>query len=679
MEVKCGVQNVAEILQDLHNKNRDRVRLVEFCSKVLCGKEIIYTGGRADGCIVEMSDTDIMHISHDVIAVLDDMSTSYKNERAVLQIDTVGVYPGHVKLQYRGEPTKSIDILKSGEKLKNLCVEGSDFISTRKVVNNCRTIASDVFGNFGYLKETQVHGPSAQMNLMHSNYCYEFDFVYAVPCLEWPKEAHEWFERERKFGFPDTTLIKHIHSLGTCVVPFGRSKDDGQNSESDWRISFTQAEREIMWSLESSQIQCYYILKAVCKLVKERFPDCIQSYFFKTSFLWNLEQIPKPLWGSNDICSRVADCIQWLMKNLREETVPNYFIPANNMFRRDTCNHDTLQMLLDCLKKYTLPDSLKKLEDILMIINEIRRCEANSLIKRHGDYLEGVSLARQIPILFLKDPSPQNSLKTIQEQLLLLQDLELCNEISIFLPFLEASNQSIAGSLMFCASEANIDTKIAREMLEKGCSSDKYSGLLKKATVLYAMRNVDEAEDVLDKLICKHDDPVLYMTPFNYDCHLIDDLDVYSKADLSFEECLHKFVAYDVIFLPSEISVAPDGVKYLLSDGHAVFIPPVLYAFYLRFIIFHKKGHIDKCKELIGRFFSMIKDCKVGAIHVKFSLLGQCSFLSGNYQKAAEYFLLAIKNGNNGMSIVWQLAIVLFHVRELFRKFAENSCHFYIV
>ena len=122
-------------------------------------------------------------------------------------------------------------------------------------------------------------------------------------------------------------------------------------------------------------------------------------------------------------------------------------------------------------------------------------------------------------------------------------------------------------------------------------------------------------------------------------------------------------MAYDVIFLPSEISVTPDGVKYILSDGHAVPIHPVVYAHYLRFIMF--QGRREKCKELIDTLSTLIQEQKDKVVHVGHALLGQCYFLSGDYQMAAESLLIATINiidGNRKMSNAWQLAVLLFYM-----------------
>ena len=150
------------------------------------------------------------------------------------------------------------------------------------------------------------------------------------------------------------------------------------------------------------------------------------------------------------------------------------------------------------------------------------------------------------------------------------------------------------------------------------------------------------------------------MTPFKFSKHA--NFNVYPKYGQSFEEFVDGYVAYDVIFLPSEMSVAPDGVKYILSDGHAVLIHPVVYAHYLRFIMFHKQGSREKSLEHIGTFSTLIQELKVGAVSVGHALLGQCYFLSGDYQKAGESFLLGAENGNKKMSNIWQLTVLLFHM-----------------
>ena len=95
------------------------------------------------------------------------------------------------------------------------------------------------------------------------------------------------------------------------------------------------------------------------------------------------------------------------------------------------------------------------------------------LLFKYHIYLNALALTRHFSVSFVKDSSPQKCLKIIREKLLAIQKFSRkCEENSIFLPLLEASCQSIAGSLATGVQKTNpglgTSTQEAWANLEKG-------------------------------------------------------------------------------------------------------------------------------------------------------------------------------------------------------------------
>ena len=662
---KPRIKNLAVKMKERYTKNQERWKLVEFCIRDLSGYDVVLTGSRAEGPHSDDSDTDILYMSKDLIAVPSVESVSIKNDnRARLLMTSTGVYPGHVKLMLPEESKhQTIDILSPKETLNGLCIDNETFISTKKVLNKWSVMASKVFHNVGTLKNTKLHGPSAQMTVSHSDTNFDLDFVYSVPCVGWPKEACKWFERKTKYKWPDETLRRHIHSLGTCIVPFGRSFD-GSRSETDWRISFSLAEREIIWSLGGTELLCYEILKRISSHIKTKFPGCIQSYYFKTSFLWTLEQTSRDQWEPDEVISRVVSCIKWLTRNLKQGKIPNYFIPDNNMFMKEMVDDTLMKQLLVFLESVANSEN-----DIWKpIIGNMHNFFRDDLLFKHHIHLDALALARQLAVCFIMNPRPEVCIKKITEIIEVIQKREpsSSNDCLVCLTPLLQSCQSLFGCLSFCLANEKIDEilhdsalyETAWQHLENGCFSDKYSGYLKKATVLNKLSHTDSALDIVNAVLNERSSHVVYMTPFKF-AHQ-KNFDNYPKVGMSVEEFLREFVAYDVIFLPSEISISPDAVKYLLSDGHAVLIHPLIYARYIQFDLLFKQGRTEEFEESLASLSVSVQNQTIGNTHIGYVLLAQCLTQVGDYCKAAHYIFKAAEKGNNKLCYAWQLSVLLF-------------------
>lgn len=62
-------------------------------------------------------------------------------------------------------------------------------------------------------------------------------------------------------------------------------------SELEWRLSFTQAEQEIIYSFNHTQFLCYGILKIFLNeiLCSGKRESLICSYFLKTILFWEIQ------------------------------------------------------------------------------------------------------------------------------------------------------------------------------------------------------------------------------------------------------------------------------------------------------------------------------------------------------------------------------------------------------
>lgn len=173
--------------------------------------------------------------------------------------------------------------------------------------------------------------PSSRNNYAH-------DYVPCLCCPKWPTLADVWSERKRTVEWPSKGLISDIIREGCHVVPVSHHDGDNESYHTEWRLSFSSAEKRLVHSLSVEQRQSYVMAKLIMKQViqelKAKSSDTAlqnapSSYHLKTILFWTCEQ--KHLPECNDLVDSVVELLQTFVDHLRRGNIPNYFIPENNM------------------------------------------------------------------------------------------------------------------------------------------------------------------------------------------------------------------------------------------------------------------------------------------------------------------------------------------------------------
>ena len=103
----------------------------------------------------------------------------------------------------------------------------------------------------------------------------------------------------------------------------------------EWRISFSVAERTLVWSFNHVQMQCYAVMKIILKeFIKVKCNPQNQvlcSYFIKTFLFWKYESNESNFWRADNL----RECIKYLLyefsKCIQEGVLRYYFIPRFNL------------------------------------------------------------------------------------------------------------------------------------------------------------------------------------------------------------------------------------------------------------------------------------------------------------------------------------------------------------
>ena len=125
------------------------------------------------------------------------------------------------------------------------------------------------------------------------------DNVPSILCKSWPTSAAEWKDRPRHYGWPSQRDKEYIEQFGCHLVPVGHPLSAKKSLE--WRLSFSIAERTLVWSFNYTQIQCYAVMKLILKeYVKtkcaEKHKSVLCSYFIKTFLFWQFEKMERSFW-----------------------------------------------------------------------------------------------------------------------------------------------------------------------------------------------------------------------------------------------------------------------------------------------------------------------------------------------------------------------------------------------
>jgi hypothetical protein len=103
-----------------------------------------------------------------------------------------------------------------------------------------------------------------------------------------------------------------------------------ENSDLEWRISFSQAEQKLVYCMNHCQFLCYGVMKIILKEVIHDELFC--SYFMKTILFWRIQENSSTLWLPSTLIKQVWLCFKSLMQCVYAGNLPNFFIPENNMF-----------------------------------------------------------------------------------------------------------------------------------------------------------------------------------------------------------------------------------------------------------------------------------------------------------------------------------------------------------
>src|SRR6218665_1272069 len=162
-----------------------------------------------------------------------------------------------------------------------------------------------------------------------------YDLVGSLWCPQWLNVAKKWPNRQRKYGWPTTTIIQEVVQNGCYVVR--ATHPECRNDTRQWRLSFSVAEVILLQSWTNVQQIVYHMLRFFSKreLIVTDCPtkdEVICTYHIKTLMLWSCEEKSTDWWNSSSVIKLCCNLLKILQHWLKVTRCPNYFIPQANLF-----------------------------------------------------------------------------------------------------------------------------------------------------------------------------------------------------------------------------------------------------------------------------------------------------------------------------------------------------------
>ncbi|XP_065929819.1 uncharacterized protein [Magallana gigas] len=284
------------------------------------GKRMMISGSFREGFRFNSSDMDVMlwFTNHKVITDLSQSSVYDLSKHSIILMKDTDTSPGFVRLQLLTLPRDKFiesSLVPYNDGMYLSCVRWRQRMLTR------------ISGNKTF-SNAKSHGPCANGFFGHS----ETDLVLCFHCSHWPQLTCDWRKRCILHNWPPKHVYVDILKNGCHVVPVG-NKTTADEFELDWRLSFSQAEQKLVYSMNHTQFLCYGLLKIFLKEVinlkiEEPF---LCSYFVKTTMFW-LIQIGHITWCPNNLLDCFWKCLRYLLHCVHRGVFPNFFVPQNNMF-----------------------------------------------------------------------------------------------------------------------------------------------------------------------------------------------------------------------------------------------------------------------------------------------------------------------------------------------------------
>ena len=611
-----------------------------------------FTGSKAEGLDLQGSDEDYMFdinngFDIEVSESIEDLVQSPRTNKLIIVTDNVP--PAFALL-------KCVSLCD--QSLRHSVVNNGDnaYLSSQELLSSSPLMKSKTE------KHTRIQGPSFETwQEFEDTSEAGTDHVASILCKDWPTAAAEWKTRPRHYGWPSKRDKESIETFGFHLVPVGHPLSTKRSLE--WRVSFSIAERTLVWSFNHTQLQCYALMKLILKeFVKNncalKHKNVLCSYFIKTFLFWQFETTDPLFWQT----SNLTGCLMYLLHEfnicIESGVLRHYFVPRFNLldikltpdaradflYLFDKVREIGISILGQCT---SLSRVLSKFCGTDNVIQSAKRLpEIRRSTELYNDEYRMEFTYRELPDILRKglNSFPYNAFLAAIDRLsseghvrTCFSDVvirRLCSLISTYKCYhcIKQGNKSMyfymknLDNNVYGTDIASCKLWMATFFLQQGdyCSSLQTINDILSAIPPYAIfysRSIQSSE---------------YSKELYIDMYCKDNSNIIIRAKEAW--------LTDMILTPQEYPFLPRAIQVDLcycQKRIGVCISPFTYAFYLMFLCYHELGQYDNRDRALRQLVDIVYDRERCSFwrHHSFNIAGHCMLMAGYEEMAKTLFL----------------------------------------
>ena len=657
-----GTEEMVKIRQD-YCKIHDCTRSINSLSA-----NVYFTGSKAEGLDLPGSDADFMIDINNICDIkvsesTEDLLQSTRGNKFLIVTDNVP--PAFVLLKCVSLYDQSL-----GAAIVN--VGDNAYLSSQEFLSSSKSLISGT-------KTRRIQGPSIESWSETSDTSEPGqDNVPSILYKDWPAAAAEWKDRPRHYGWPSQHDKESIEAFGCHLVPIGHLLSTKRSLE--WRLSFSIAERTLVWSFNHTQIQCYALMKLILKqFVKtncsDKHKDVLCSYFIKTFLFWQFETTDQLFWQPTNLLG----CIMYLLHEfytcIESGVLRHYFVPRFNLLgiKLTPDAQNELLYLFNKVREFgiSILGQCKSLSGVFSAFYKIR-CGVQSTnhlteicksrILYNDEFAIGF-IAMQLTKIMLICVKKQS----IPYEALLAQLVRLTHEgyvTTVCVDFVINCLCSLIATYKcyHFIQQGNKSVYFYMKLLDKNIyGTDIASCKLRLATFLLQQGDYCGPLRIIHYVLSSIP---LYAQYYSLRNNLSNDLsqqlylDTYCTQSSKIIRRAKEAWLKDMIFTPDEYSFLPGAIQVELCYCHkstGVLISPFTYAYYLMFLCYHGLGQYDNRDRALRQLVDTVNDrerCSVFRHH-SYNIAGHCMLMAGNVEMARDTFLRSAEFTHNQRSLAF--------------------------
>ena len=626
---------------------QDFCRLYDCIDSEFQQQNVYFTGSKAEGLDLPSSDLDFMYDinnNHYLKVIQSDSLDENPNisPLCIFRMCTDNTYPGFALLQHVPNVHQTMIKACLYKALQN--INGSQYL------NSDMFMERHSIRNKGEGTITKRQGPSLEFwNKSSDKSDSGVDHVISIHCAFWPNEAREWTNRVRNFNWPKPSDLSSIIKFGFHLVPIGHPHSDRKAME--WRISFSMAERALVWSFNHVQMQCYALMKILLKeFIKVKCNPQNQflcSYFVKTFLFWKYETTKLNFWHEDNF----RECMKFLLSEfsqcIRGGVLRHYFIPKFNLLsiKLTQAAQTELLQLLDIIieSDIRILNECKTLRQIWSEFLQAYQNRNNVIcnLKKRIMLINDECIMRKIPLAEKSIEMGSHSIyKKIASKIL----DTLCKtplKALLLRLYLFIYIRSIS---MNCCGSTNKDMyQIHQTSKNDNLSFDITTCKLWCAMLLYMRKDFSSTLDIVNQVLSNIPPYAMYV----YNDKIIasnEDKELYASILLdsvtSVIERAKKAWMFCLCFNKDMSGLLPLGINIELyfTDKYIV-LTPFTCAYYLQFLCYHEMHQYVKRDRALQQLHKASEDPEyIKSTHYDINILGHCLLLAGKRVQARYMF-----------------------------------------